>query len=233
MGPSGTGKTTLLRLITGQLRADSGHARSSRDRTCARCAAPAVRVAPAHGHAVSERGAAHRPERLRERGVPAAGAHGSSGAADPPAGADEAPGGGASRGGGAHARRALRRHGPACRARPCHRHGSRDPDLRRTLRGPGSHFARRHPAADPPLERRAGPHQHRGVPRRARDRHGGGCCYLLSGGKVAAHGAPQDLKPSPPRWSVNSSAACADGPVPFHFPAPDYFGELLARGEDL
>jgi phospholipid/cholesterol/gamma-HCH transport system ATP-binding protein len=24
----------------------------------------------------------------------------------------------------------------------------------------------------------------------------------------------------------------ADGPVPFHFPAPDYFGELLARGEE-
>ena len=24
----------------------------------------------------------------------------------------------------------------------------------------------------------------------------------------------------------------ADGPVPFHYPAPDYFGELLARGED-
>jgi hypothetical protein len=23
----------------------------------------------------------------------------------------------------------------------------------------------------------------------------------------------------------------ADGPVPFHYPAPDYFGELLARGE--
>jgi len=23
----------------------------------------------------------------------------------------------------------------------------------------------------------------------------------------------------------------ADGPVPFHVPAPDYFGELLARGE--
>jgi hypothetical protein len=21
----------------------------------------------------------------------------------------------------------------------------------------------------------------------------------------------------------------ADGPVPFHFPAPDYFGELLSR----
>jgi hypothetical protein len=24
-----------------------------------------------------------------------------------------------------------------------------------------------------------------------------------------------------------------DGPVPFHFPAPDYFGELLSRSEDL
>jgi hypothetical protein len=23
----------------------------------------------------------------------------------------------------------------------------------------------------------------------------------------------------------------ADGPVPFHFPAPDYFSELLADGE--
>jgi phospholipid/cholesterol/gamma-HCH transport system ATP-binding protein len=23
----------------------------------------------------------------------------------------------------------------------------------------------------------------------------------------------------------------ADGPVPFHYPAADYFGELMARGE--
>ena len=46
MGPSGTGKTTLLRLITGQLRADSGsligrgtgHARGAPHRRCTRCA---------------------------------------------------------------------------------------------------------------------------------------------------------------------------------------------------
>jgi phospholipid/cholesterol/gamma-HCH transport system ATP-binding protein len=57
--------------------------------------------------------------------------------------------------------------------------------------------------------------------------------YLLSGGKVAAHGAPRDLKASASEVVRQFIGGLPDGPVPFHFPAPDYFGELLARGEDL
>ena len=54
--------------------------------------------------------------------------------------------------------------------------------------------------------------------------------YLLSGGKVAAHGAPKELQSNPSEIVRQFIGGLADGPVPFHFPAPDYFGELLSRG---
>jgi phospholipid/cholesterol/gamma-HCH transport system ATP-binding protein len=57
--------------------------------------------------------------------------------------------------------------------------------------------------------------------------------FLLSGGKVVAHGTPQELKSYPSETVKQFMGGLADGPVPFHFPAPDYFGELLARGEVL
>src|SRR6202451_1838160 len=56
--------------------------------------------------------------------------------------------------------------------------------------------------------------------------------YLLSGGKVVARGTPQVLQCSPTEIVRQFMGGLADGPVPFHFPAPDYFGELLARGEE-
>ena len=56
--------------------------------------------------------------------------------------------------------------------------------------------------------------------------------FLLSGGKVVAKGTPQQLKSYPSEIVHQFIGGLADGPVPFHFPAPDYFGELLARGED-
>jgi phospholipid/cholesterol/gamma-HCH transport system ATP-binding protein len=56
--------------------------------------------------------------------------------------------------------------------------------------------------------------------------------YLLSGGKVAAHGAPRELQASSSPVVRQFIGGLPDGPVPFHFPAEDYFGELLARGED-
>jgi phospholipid/cholesterol/gamma-HCH transport system ATP-binding protein len=55
--------------------------------------------------------------------------------------------------------------------------------------------------------------------------------FLLSGGKVAAKGTPQELRSYPSEIVRQFVGGLADGPVPFHFPAPDYFGELLARGE--
>ena len=57
--------------------------------------------------------------------------------------------------------------------------------------------------------------------------------FLLSGGKVVAHGTPQELQDYPSEIVRQFVGGFADGPVPFHYPAPDYFGELLARGEDL
>lgn len=57
--------------------------------------------------------------------------------------------------------------------------------------------------------------------------------FLLSGGKVVAKGTPQQLQSYPSEIVRQFVGGLADGPVPFHFPAPDYFGELLARGEDL
>jgi phospholipid/cholesterol/gamma-HCH transport system ATP-binding protein len=56
--------------------------------------------------------------------------------------------------------------------------------------------------------------------------------FLLSGGKVVARGTPQELQSYPSDVVRQFIGGLADGPVPFHFPAPDYFGELLARGED-
>src|ERR1700682_5163667 len=56
--------------------------------------------------------------------------------------------------------------------------------------------------------------------------------FLLSGGKVVAKGAPQQLQSNPSEVVRQFIGGLADGPVPFHFPAPDYFNELLARGDD-
>ncbi|MDE2304269.1 MAG: ATP-binding cassette domain-containing protein [Gammaproteobacteria bacterium] len=53
--------------------------------------------------------------------------------------------------------------------------------------------------------------------------------YLLSGGKVVAHGGPQELRSNPSEIVRQFVGGLADGPVPFHYPAPDYFTELLAR----
>jgi len=57
--------------------------------------------------------------------------------------------------------------------------------------------------------------------------------FLLSGGKVVAHGTPSELKSYPSETVKQFVGGLADGPVPFHFPAPDYFGELLSRSGDL
>jgi phospholipid/cholesterol/gamma-HCH transport system ATP-binding protein len=57
--------------------------------------------------------------------------------------------------------------------------------------------------------------------------------FLLSGGKVVARGTPKELQSNQSDVVRQFMGGLADGPVPFHYPAPDYFGELLARGEDL
>ncbi|MDP9083430.1 MAG: ATP-binding cassette domain-containing protein [Pseudomonadota bacterium] len=55
--------------------------------------------------------------------------------------------------------------------------------------------------------------------------------FLLSGGKVVASGSPQELKSYPSEIVRQFMGGLADGPVAFHYPAADYFGELLGRSE--
>ena len=54
--------------------------------------------------------------------------------------------------------------------------------------------------------------------------------FLLSAGKVVANGTPQQLRTFPSEIVRQFVGGLADGPVAFHYPAADYFGELLARG---
>ena len=51
--------------------------------------------------------------------------------------------------------------------------------------------------------------------------------FLLSGGKVVAKGTPDELHRSAVAEVKQFMGGLADGPVPFHFPAPDYQRQLL------
>jgi phospholipid/cholesterol/gamma-HCH transport system ATP-binding protein len=53
--------------------------------------------------------------------------------------------------------------------------------------------------------------------------------FLLSGGKVVASGTPQDLRTNPSEVVKQFVGGLPEGPVEFHYPAPDYYNELLAR----
>jgi len=53
--------------------------------------------------------------------------------------------------------------------------------------------------------------------------------YLISGGKVAASGSFVELKDHQSEIVNQFMNGLADGPVPFHYPAPDYFEQLLAE----
>jgi phospholipid/cholesterol/gamma-HCH transport system ATP-binding protein len=53
--------------------------------------------------------------------------------------------------------------------------------------------------------------------------------YLLSGGRVVAAGSPDELARSSLEVVQQFMNGQADGPVKFHYPAPDYFTQLLAE----
>ncbi len=55
--------------------------------------------------------------------------------------------------------------------------------------------------------------------------------YLLSDGKVVAHGTPGELERYESEWARQFLQALPDGPVPFHYPAPDFTEDLLAGSE--
>jgi phospholipid/cholesterol/gamma-HCH transport system ATP-binding protein len=51
--------------------------------------------------------------------------------------------------------------------------------------------------------------------------------YLLSGGRVVDHGVPERLWDSASEWSKQFLNGEPDGPVPFHYPAPGFREDLL------
>lgn len=51
--------------------------------------------------------------------------------------------------------------------------------------------------------------------------------YVISNGKVVGKGSPNELKTSDSAWVKQFINAESDGPVPFHYPAPDYAEDLL------
>ncbi len=53
--------------------------------------------------------------------------------------------------------------------------------------------------------------------------------YVLSGGKVAGHGTPYELANTDEEWVKQFMQGLPDGPVPFHYPAPDYQQDLMQR----
>jgi phospholipid/cholesterol/gamma-HCH transport system ATP-binding protein len=53
--------------------------------------------------------------------------------------------------------------------------------------------------------------------------------FLLSGGKVVASGTPQELNQSSLPEVKQFMGGLDDGPVPFHYPAPDYAADLLRQ----
>jgi len=57
--------------------------------------------------------------------------------------------------------------------------------------------------------------------------------YLLSGGKVIDHGKPDVLGDSVSEWSQQFLNGKPDGPVAFHYPAPDFKEDLMRGGKPV
>jgi phospholipid/cholesterol/gamma-HCH transport system ATP-binding protein len=57
--------------------------------------------------------------------------------------------------------------------------------------------------------------------------------YLISEGKVVQSGAPRELLDHGSAWAQQFMRAMPDGPVPFHYPGPDYRTDLLGGAEDV
>ncbi|WP_244887892.1 ABC transporter ATP-binding protein [Ectothiorhodospira mobilis] len=51
--------------------------------------------------------------------------------------------------------------------------------------------------------------------------------YLISDGRVVDQGPPARLQEAATDWSRQFLQGLPDGPVPFHYPAPDYLGDLM------
>jgi phospholipid/cholesterol/gamma-HCH transport system ATP-binding protein len=53
--------------------------------------------------------------------------------------------------------------------------------------------------------------------------------YVISEGKIVGQGTPDELFTGKSAWVKQFMHAEADGPVPFHFPAPPYHQDLLTK----
>ncbi|HWG10275.1 MAG TPA: ABC transporter ATP-binding protein [Rhodanobacteraceae bacterium] len=54
--------------------------------------------------------------------------------------------------------------------------------------------------------------------------------YLIANGKLVAQGTPDELAREATPWTRQFFGGEADGPVPFHYPAPDYANDLGFAG---
>ena len=55
--------------------------------------------------------------------------------------------------------------------------------------------------------------------------------YIISNGKVVDHGTPEQIDNSSSEWVQQFMKGAADGPVHFHYPAKDYIDDLLSTGK--
>jgi phospholipid/cholesterol/gamma-HCH transport system ATP-binding protein len=53
--------------------------------------------------------------------------------------------------------------------------------------------------------------------------------YVISQGKVVGHGTPEALQNTDSEWVRQFMQGLPDGPVPFHYPAPDYVEDLMKQ----
>ena len=53
--------------------------------------------------------------------------------------------------------------------------------------------------------------------------------YLIANGRVVSAGTPEALIQSHEPWVQQFMRGLLDGPVPFHYPAPDYTQDLLGQ----
>ncbi|MDD5410509.1 MAG: ATP-binding cassette domain-containing protein [Methylobacter sp.] len=55
--------------------------------------------------------------------------------------------------------------------------------------------------------------------------------YVISEGKIVGQGTPKEIEQSPSEWVQQFMTGAADGPVHFHYPAKDYVDDLLSTGK--
>jgi phospholipid/cholesterol/gamma-HCH transport system ATP-binding protein len=55
-------------------------------------------------------------------------------------------------------------------------------------------------------------------------------CYVVSGGRVIGAGTPRELQEADSALIRQFMSGEPDGPVPFHYPAPPYHEQLVGRG---